>query len=99
MNVNLTSDLEKLVRSKVASGLYNSASEVVREGLRLLAEHDRIREERLKKLREEIQEGVDQARRGKLIDGATVVAELQAVIDEYRKKGMKSRRKKTPKAR
>ena len=36
MNVSLTPDLERFVRGKVASGLYNSASEVVREALRLL---------------------------------------------------------------
>jgi len=36
MNVSLTPELEKFVREKVASGLYNNASEVVREALRLL---------------------------------------------------------------
>jgi putative addiction module CopG family antidote len=41
MNVSLTRRLEAFVRSKVASGLYNNASEVVREALRLLAERDR----------------------------------------------------------
>ena len=41
MNVSLTPELEKLVEEKVASGLYTSASEVVREALRLLAESDR----------------------------------------------------------
>ena len=35
MNVNLTPDLEKLVQEKVASGLYNNQSEVVREALPL----------------------------------------------------------------
>lgn len=36
MNVSLTPDLERFVRERVDSGLYNSASEVVREALRLL---------------------------------------------------------------
>ncbi|MBM3599471.1 MAG: type II toxin-antitoxin system ParD family antitoxin [Alphaproteobacteria bacterium] len=40
MNVSLTPTLEKFVRRKVASGLYNNASEVVRDGLRLLAERE-----------------------------------------------------------
>lgn len=35
MNVSLTPELERLVREKVATGLYNNASEVVREALRL----------------------------------------------------------------
>ena len=39
MNVSLTPSLERFVREKVDSGLYNSASEVVREALRLLVAH------------------------------------------------------------
>jgi antitoxin ParD1/3/4 len=42
MNVNLTLHLEELVRQKVESGLYTSASEVVREALRLMDEKDRL---------------------------------------------------------
>lgn len=44
MNVSLTPDLERFVRDKVASGLYNSSSEVVREALRLLVARDRAEE-------------------------------------------------------
>ncbi len=59
MNVNLTPQLEELVRAKVASGLYTSASEVVREALRLLEEQDRFREAKLEQLRGEIRRGLD----------------------------------------
>ncbi|MBZ0159057.1 MAG: type II toxin-antitoxin system ParD family antitoxin, partial [bacterium] len=41
MNISLTPQLEKLVKNKVESGLYGSASEVIREALRLLEERDR----------------------------------------------------------
>lgn len=34
MNISLTPELEKMVQAKVASGLYNNASEVIREALR-----------------------------------------------------------------
>lgn len=64
MNVSLTPKLEALVRRKVESGLYNSASEVVREALRLLEEHDRIKEMKLEELRKEIQKGMDSLDRG-----------------------------------
>lgn len=64
MNVSLTPQLEKLVRKKVASGMYNSASEVVREALRLLQQHDRLRELRMKELRKEIRIGERQLERG-----------------------------------
>lgn len=59
MNVNLTPQLEELVRSKVASGLYTSASEVVREALRLLEEQDRLRDARLEQLRGDVRRGLD----------------------------------------
>jgi antitoxin ParD1/3/4 len=51
MNVNLTPQLEDLVRSKVASGLYTSASEVVREALRLM-------DAKLEQLRSDVRQGL-----------------------------------------
>lgn len=57
MNVNLTPQLEALVRAKVSSGLYTSASEVVREALRLMEEQDRLKEVKREELRREIQAG------------------------------------------
>lgn len=59
MNVSLTPHFEELVKNKLASGLYHSASEVIREGLRLLEERDQVRELRLEELRKEIQLGID----------------------------------------
>lgn len=59
MNVNLTPQLEELVRSKVASGMYTSASEVVREALRLMDEQDRLRAAKLEQLRDDIRQGVN----------------------------------------
>lgn len=59
MNVSLTPELEKWVQSKVESGMYTSASEVIREGLRLLKEQDALKEIRLTELRREIQLGID----------------------------------------
>jgi antitoxin ParD1/3/4 len=58
MNVNLTPQLEELVRAKVHSGLYSSASEVVREALRLMDEQDRLRQVKLEELRREIRRGL-----------------------------------------
>ena len=42
MNVNLTPQLERLIKQKVTTGLYNNASEVVREALRLMAVRDEV---------------------------------------------------------
>jgi antitoxin ParD1/3/4 len=59
MNVSLTKELEELVNEKVKTGRYLSASEVVREALRLLEERDRIREMRLEELRKDVRKGLD----------------------------------------
>ena len=71
MNVSLTPELEKFVDGKVESGLYNNASEVVREGLRLLKEHDDIRV----KWREQIERGWLQAHTGEVADGPRAMAD------------------------
>jgi antitoxin ParD1/3/4 len=59
MNINLTPQLEELVRQKVSSGLYNSASEVVREALRLMEAQDQWRAVKLETLRQDIREGLE----------------------------------------
>jgi antitoxin ParD1/3/4 len=59
MNISLTPQLEELVKRKVDSGLYVSASEVMREALRLLEERDRLNAMRLEELRTEIKRGLD----------------------------------------
>ena len=64
MNISLTPQLQRLVEDKVASGLYHSASEVIREGLRLLQERDQLRQVRLEELRQQIQVGLDELDQG-----------------------------------
>jgi len=59
MNINLTPSLEKMVRDKVKSGLYTSASEVIREALRLMAEQDSIRQAKMDLLRQDIHAGME----------------------------------------
>ena len=44
MNISLTPRLEGYVKQKVSTGLYNSSSEVIREGLRLLEERDSMKD-------------------------------------------------------
>lgn len=77
MNVSLTPELENIVDLKVKGGLYNSASEVVREGLRLLQQRDEIRETKLAALRVEIQIGIDDLEAGRARDGGEVMAEFK----------------------
>jgi antitoxin ParD1/3/4 len=59
LNINLTPQLEKLVRQKVESGRYNSASEVVREALRLMETQNELHALQLERLRRDIREGLE----------------------------------------
>lgn len=77
INVFLTPQLERFVNSRVDSGRYESASEVVREGLRLLEEREAAKEATLNEVRKKVAIGLGQARRGELIDGEDVFSELE----------------------
>jgi len=87
MNVSLTPELEQFVQSRVASGRYQTASEVVREGLRLLEEREQARETALKELRAKIRRGIEQADRGELLDGDTVFEEIKQLSVRRRANG------------
>ncbi len=78
MNISLTPHLENLVKSKVESGLYNSASEVVRDALRLLEERDQLRAMRLAELKQEIQKGID--------SGETTLLDMEEIKINGRKR-------------
>jgi antitoxin ParD1/3/4 len=80
MNISLTPELEQLVHDKVKSGLYNSASEVVREALRLLQERDELRRLRLEELKRQIKVGIEDLDAGRSV-----------VFDEETLEGIKRR--------
>ncbi len=89
MNVSLTKELERFVTSKVKSGRYGSASEVVRESLRLLEQEDQKKRFSFS-TREELEvnllEGVESLDRGERIPAREVEAELLKRSDVRRKK-------------
>jgi antitoxin ParD1/3/4 len=78
MNVHLTPELEQLVQSKVKTGRYNSASEVMREALRLMEERDLAKAE----IRKKIAAGAASAKAGRLSDGDAFFDQMEAELDE-----------------
>jgi len=77
MHVSLTTELESRIKAKVESGLYNNASEVIREALRFMDTHeDWILEVKLARLREQLKVGTDQLDRG---EGISI--ESKAALD------------------
>lgn len=77
MNVSLTPELEHLVHEKVQSGFYNSASEVIREALRLLNDRDTLQKQRMDELRQEVSIGLEELKQGKSVPGEQVFEELR----------------------
>jgi antitoxin ParD1/3/4 len=78
MNVSLTPELEKYISEKVESGLYHSASEVIREGLRLLKDQDALRDIRLNEVRQQVQAGIN--------SGESQSLNIEDVIDRGKKR-------------
>jgi antitoxin ParD1/3/4 len=85
MNVSLTSELEKFVSAKVESGRYNSASEVVREALRLLEEHDQARSVQLDGFNRELGRRLDTLDRGKHVSPTDARARLKRKSEQRRR--------------
>jgi antitoxin ParD1/3/4 len=82
MHISLTPELESRVRAKVETGLYNNASEVIREALRFMETHEEwIHEIKLSRLREQLRVGVDQLDRGEGI-GVESKSALDKLFDD-----------------
>ena len=77
MNVNLGTVFDKFIADLLQSGRYQSQSEVVREGLRLLQEREELKSLRLAGLRKEIARGGEQADRGEFVDGPQAFAKIR----------------------
>ena len=94
MNVSLTPELESMIEKRVKKGLHQTASEVVREGLRFFFKHeaDFDRQQQLrfvvtskKELEEKLLEGIDQLDRGHGIPAEKVFAELKTLSSKRRR--------------
>jgi antitoxin ParD1/3/4 len=64
MNITLGKEFERRINEKVEDGLYTSASEVIRDGLRLLFDKDSAKNQQLDILREEVAKGFIQLAAG-----------------------------------
>ena len=88
MSVQLTPEAEALIRQKVESGLYATADEVIDEALRLLDEHDRLRQ-----LRAKLEIGWKQIERGETIP---FTPELVAQMKEDAKRMLREGKQPNP---
>ena len=83
-NINLTDHFDRLVAAEVGSGRYGNASEVVREGLRLIERRNQEERAKLKWLRGAVKDGLDQIDRGEGLEFRSI-DELDRHIDQLGK--------------
>jgi antitoxin ParD1/3/4 len=88
-NVALTPHFDRFVQSKIESGRYQSASEVVRDSLRIMEQHEQERRRSLQEVRRKIRLGYEQAQRGDTVDPDEVFAEIKAMSSAARKRAKK----------
>ena len=86
MNVSLTPELEQLVQLKVKSGRYTSASEVVREALRLMEQRDQAQALRKDEIRTKIAAGVASLRAGQSVDGDAFLGAMDEDLEELERR-------------
>jgi antitoxin ParD1/3/4 len=86
MNVSLTPELEKYVADKVATGRYTSASEVVREALRLLEREEKSREEQIAEFNRELDARIASADRGEYVTADESLRRIREKSAERRKR-------------
>ncbi|NJM47025.1 MAG: type II toxin-antitoxin system ParD family antitoxin [Alkalinema sp. RU_4_3] len=77
MQIVLTPELEALVQQELDTGHYDSAIDVITQGINLLRQQDDLSQEQLESLRHEAQLGWEAAERGDLVDGPTAMAQIR----------------------
>jgi antitoxin ParD1/3/4 len=85
VNISITPELDAFLQNRVQSGRYQTTSEVVREGLRLLQRQEIERDEAFRQLKAKLKRGAAQADAGQLLDGDEVFKELRQLIEERRR--------------
>jgi antitoxin ParD1/3/4 len=84
-NINLTDHLDRFVESEVGSGRYGNASEVVREGLRLMERRKQAEQAKMKWLRGAVRQGMDEIDRGQGVE-FTSMERLEEMVDQVAKR-------------
>ena len=77
MNVSLTNELAEFVKQQVESGMYQTASEVMRDGVRLLQRREQLRQIQIEELRKQVAIGIEQMERGEYFGIDEVFEELR----------------------
>lgn len=77
MTVTLTPELEQFVAEQLKSGHYRSADDVIAQSLGMLRAQEEFIETHTDELREKIALGLDQIRKGQVVDGRKAIQDLR----------------------
>ena len=83
MNISITPELEKFIHAKVKSGRYSSASEVVREALRLLEEREAFNRRKREWYESEIQKGLDSEANEPMVSAEELKEHMKTVKEKF----------------
>ena len=89
MNISLTPELEQYVNAKVSSGMYTSASEVIRESLRLLHTYEDRQNQRIQQLNQSIEVGLKQLNTGNKLSAKDSYKKMKKKINKIAKESNK----------
>jgi len=87
MTVTLTAEQEKFIAEQVGSGHYQSADDVIAQSLGLLRAQEEFIRSNAAELREKIASGLEQIRRGEVVDGKTAIQKLREKLGRRERGG------------
>jgi antitoxin ParD1/3/4 len=87
MTVTLTAEQEQFISEQVKSGHYRSASDVIAQSLGMLRAQEEFIRSNVAELREKIATGMDQIRRGEVVDGKTAIQNLREKLHQRERDG------------
>ncbi|MDD5141278.1 MAG: type II toxin-antitoxin system ParD family antitoxin [Verrucomicrobiales bacterium] len=82
MTVTLTAEQEQFIAEQLKDGHYRSADDVVAQSLGMLRAQEEFIRSNMTELREKIATGMEQIRRGEVVDGETVIRNLRAKLQQ-----------------
>ena len=84
-NISFTQQHDQLINEKISNGSHQTASEVVREAMRLMQERDELHQQRVARVRAKIEKGFEQSERGQMVSDTDVEAHFRRRSAEARR--------------
>jgi antitoxin ParD1/3/4 len=84
MSITLKPEQEKIVQAQIQLGKFTTTDQAIDRALRLLEEWDTSEAQWMEETRQKLASASAQIDRGDVLDGPTVIAQLQAKLNQAR---------------